>query len=234
MLEDLGDTHERTDLDIPPTRRQAIAMVECLAKLHACWHDAPDLPEIATGFELARFAERISAIEAYLPEFMARMDDRLEQTDRAIIGDVIAQLPCRIHARMQERPLTLIHGDAHAWNFLVPNAGAAAAAMLVDWHYGSDEFRIGFGMWDVAYLMVHWWFPKRRRQLQPMLLAQYQQVMRDHGVTCRPGRLMEDLRLAASYCLLRPIVESRTGPPWSWYPQLEYALEAVRELAATA
>lgn len=106
---------------------------------------------------------------------------------------------------------TLVHGDAHAWNFLFPRvagddaAGDAdapvAGVYLIDW----QNWQAGPPTFDLATFMVLDWYPERRAGLEATLLRRYHHRLQALGVraysweTCwrdyqLAGRLSREIR----------------------------------------
>ncbi|MFT7246900.1 MAG: aminoglycoside phosphotransferase (APT) family kinase protein [Candidatus Azotimanducaceae bacterium] len=72
--------------------------------------------------------------------FMDRMGDRMSEPRRTLVTQILERIPILLkqHAAEATRQ-TLIHGDAHFWNFLIPK-DSSASPILIDW----QSWEIGF------------------------------------------------------------------------------------------
>ena len=57
------------------------------------------------------------------------------------------------------RHLTVTHGDAHIWNFLLPRAGVSDTVRIFDF----DLWDINVPTHDLAYMVALHWYPERRQ-----------------------------------------------------------------------
>ena len=128
--------------------------------------------------------------------------------------------------------LTYIHGDAHARNFLLPRDPNNGRAYLIDRQPFDWSLQCWAGVSDLAYLMVHWWYPERRRLLERPLLERYHRRLQEHGIKDYDwDDLWYDYRLSAIFSLL--VVAAWGGETelaFNWYPQLEKATAAYEDL----
>jgi hypothetical protein len=124
--------------------------------------------------------------------------------------------------------MTLVHGDAHAWNCFLANDAAAAQDVWFDW----DNWRIDVGAGDLAYFMALQWYPERRQRFEQRLLAVYRDELAAAGVAGY-GRadLQADYRLAVLWQVATPVKQYAGGmPPLAWWSNLERILMAVDDL----
>jgi thiamine kinase-like enzyme len=160
----------------------------------------------------------VQGIAKHLPAFFDAHGDSMTAEGRRIYERVFSSR-LRPWLRLAEpRALTVIHGDAHAWNFLFPRAGPGPA-FLIDWQL----WHLDLGARDLAFLMALHWYPGRRRELEPALLRSYHDGLLAHGV---------DYRRCVVRNLTLPIIFwSRRMKPEGWWHRLECALAAYRDLA---
>jgi hypothetical protein len=125
------------------------------------------------------------------------------------------------------RALTIVHGDAHAWNFLFPRSGVGPA-FIVDWQL----WHVDVGARDLAFMIALHWYPRRRRELELTLLRHYYEALLTRGVGSYSfDELWLDYRRCAVRNLTLPIIFwSRGMNPEGWWHRLECALAAYRDL----
>ena len=229
LLEDMSATHRVSTDGLPPSRQDAEQMIDALARLHAFWWDHPELGQrigrIPTEYDVRR---TVGHAKCYYEPFLELLGDRLSGAGRAVFEAAFDEHAACLTKRLQDSALTLVHGDAHAGNFLVPTTGDAEGAYLIDWQTPPWVWECGLGAWDVAYLMVRYWPAERRRELEDDLLDRYHA-----GLVARGVRDYSRSALSVDYlhgCLLNLYVvieESVRTEPWRWYGQLVNVLSAV-------
>jgi thiamine kinase-like enzyme len=126
------------------------------------------------------------------------------------------------------QPLTLIHGDAHWWNCFVPQDSHQAQVRLIDW----EDWTIGAGTMDLAYMIAMLWFPERRRATEQPLLDCYHDTLLANGVAAYSRQMLDDdYRWSVVLQLLRPIWQATLNlPARVWWPNLERNFLAVEDL----
>jgi hypothetical protein len=123
---------------------------------------------------------------------------------------------------------TLIHGDAHVWNSLLPRRNPNEPVYVIDWYSHSSVWRCWTGPTDLATLIVPWWHPKRRAELEDALLRRYHEQLKKSGVRGYSwDDVTHDYRLAAISRLFIPLFEFGHSSPKRWLPLFEKATEAV-------
>jgi len=130
------------------------------------------------------------------------------------------------------RNVTIVHGDAHVWNCLVPHDPSADDVRLFDW----DCWRLGLGADDLAYMMAMHWYPERRQRLEGRLLDHFHEVLTAHGVQNydRPA-LDDDYRLAVLRQLTFPVHQMAANiPPVIWWNNLQRIWLAIDDLDCAA
>ncbi|MGF1504102.1 MAG: phosphotransferase [Anaerolineae bacterium] len=230
LLEDLADTHETLEHEIPPTERHCYQIMETLAQLHAHWWEKPDAygrlapsptPETIT----CAFQDDVAAYHA----FADYLGDRLLPSRRAIYEQVIVDyLPLKLERFSEQRHITLTHGDAHAWNFMYPKA-VGDIPRLLDW----EALGTYIGPLDVAYLMAIFWHPARRAWLEKPLVAHYHDELIQRGIKGYTlGDCQRDYRLAVIELLFMPVWWwKHDTPAFLWWHRLERLMMAYEDLA---
>ena len=229
LLEDLTDSHfVATKWPLPPTLEQCRRIVHALARFHAAWWDDPRLGVSigrwldADGMRtyLQRFAERYEAFTTQLGERLS--GERRDLYERFL--DAAPRLLARYHSH---RNLSVVHGDAHVWNFLLPRDGGNDIR-LFDW----DAWRLGVASNDLAYMMALHWHPERRRRMEQPLLDHYHAALSAHGVRGYDrSALDDDYRFSTLWQLMTPVWQAAADlPPVIWWNHLERIMMAVDDL----
>lgn len=227
VLEDLRATHDHPPWPVPPSPHQSELAIDALAEVHAqCW-EAPALGNtIGKPHTIPDLTSMIHGIAARLPAFMEEFGDGLTADARQIYERVFASSLKPWLRLTDPRALTIIHGDAHTWNFLFPRSGHGPAYLL-DWQL----WHVDVGARDLAFLMGLHWYPGRRRELEMPLLQRYHDKLLAHGIV---NYSFDDLLLDYRRCLVRnltiPIIFWNRGmKPEAWWHRLECALTAYRD-----
>lgn len=165
--------------------------------------------------------------------FTGFLGDRLSADRRRVYEKFLAALPRLLTPQRAARltagkAVTLVHGDAHFWNFLYPHEAAQAAVHLIDW----QSWDIGVGTDDLAYMIALHWYPERRRELERALISRYHQELLRQGVTNYTWpECWLDYRVSAAFNLLVPAgLWSIKAPAAIWWSHLERALWAFHDL----
>lgn len=230
ILEDLRDTHACPPWPQRPSDKQLHAAVVVLARLHSHWWDAtgerasPGVPHTE-----ASLRAMVNDIGAHLPGFIEDLGDDLSGADREVLETVFGS-SLKPWLRLAEpRDLTVIHGDAHTWNFLFPRLDEGTP-YLIDW----QTWHRDAGARDLAFLMALHWDAQTRKRLEHPLLHHYHQALIESGTSTYS---FEDLWLDYRRCVVRnltfPIIFwSRGFPRETWRYRLDCALAAYRDLDA--
>ena len=135
-------------------------------------HRHLDRPPNPRNQLLQGFAEHFAA-------FADRVGDRLSGERRDLYRRALSTPRRDLFARHHShRNVTLIHGDAHVWNVLLPKDGQSGDVRFFDW----DTWRIGLATQDLAYMMAMHWYPDLRRRRERPLLDRYHAALLAHGV----------------------------------------------------
>jgi aminoglycoside phosphotransferase (APT) family kinase protein len=228
VLEDLRATHDHRPWPLPPARQQSEAAVAALAQVHARWWEHPELGRsIGQSHTTDSLTSMVEGHAARLPAFFDALGDAISTDGRRTYERVFASA-LRPWLRLTDsRALTIVHGDAHSWNFLFPRDGAGSA-VLIDWQL----WHVDVGARDLAFLIALHWYPERRRELELPLLRRYHEQLARHGIVGYPfDELLLDYRRGVVRNLTFPVLFwSRGLKPEGWYHRLECALAAYRDL----
>lgn len=230
LLEDLTDTHQTATIwPLPPSLPQAKAIVRALARLHVAWWDDPRLGTSVGSFATREeTAERNEIFAGHYRRFADQMGDRLSAERRAIYDRFIAAAPRlldRYHSRCN---VSIAHGDAHIWNFLVPKDAASEDVRPFDF----DQWRINVPANDLAYMIALQLYPERRHAIERPLLDCYHETIIRLGVTGYDRAALEqDYRGAVLWHITKPVWQWAIQiPPLVWWNNLERIFLAVDDL----
>ncbi len=205
LLDDLSATHEQPTWHLTISDYHITETVECMAAFHAYWWEHPqlgngmgDLPnhEGLTD-EITRLRQGYAGFSRYL-------DDRLSAEDRVAFEAALAALPALWARRTERRGQTLVHGDAHFWNFLYPLDPRQHRTYMLDWQC----YHAAPGTNDLAYT-VALRYPHRTLANERDLVRRYYHGLRRHGIA---GYSWEDCWLD-----YRRSVIDRTLDPLRWW-----------------
>jgi len=228
LLDDLTVTHRIIPHPFPPPSSQCKQVVDALARLHDYWWNDARL-----SVSMGRATEQKTVFngdEDFYPAFADFLGEALWDERRAIFERAITASP-RLHERLHQGNLTLIHGDAHAWNFLYPR-DPDGMAILVDW----EAWDADVGVFDLAYMMTLFWFPAHRARVEKALVRRYHECLIENGVQHYDwDACWYDYRHSVIRLLFRPVGWWRERPDdqgWAeiWWPRLERIICAYQDL----
>lgn len=228
VLEDLRSTHDNPSWPLPPSPTHCERAVEALAHVHAQWWESPKLGhEIGKSHSTESLTMMVQGLAANLPSFFDTFGDALTVEARNIYERVFSSALKPWLRLTDQRALTIVHGDAHTWNFLFPRSGDGPA-FLFDW----QVWHVDVGARDLAFLIALHWYPSRRRELERPLLRHYHEELIAQGRTDYSfDELWLDYRRCAVRNLTIPIIFwSRGMKPEGWWHRLECAVAAYRDL----
>ena len=230
LLEDLTDSHEiATAWPLPPSHGQAMAIVTALACMHAAWWDHASFGEtVGEWMSTEDSANLLETFAGHYGRFADLLGDRLSEAQRDLFRRFIkqwARLFQRYHSR---RHVTITHGDAHTWNFLLPRASVTDTVRIFDF----DQWRVNVPTSDLAYMMALQWYPETRQVLERPLLDRYYDTLVEHGVTGYSREaLHRDYRLSVLWQTTAPIWQWNANiPPVIWWNNLQRVFLAVDDL----
>ncbi len=230
LLDDLSLTHMNPPPPLPPVLSQAESMVDALARFHAYWWEHIGLgTEVGEKWEEATIEKSMRYLEENFRKFFDLVGDLLSGERKLLYRRFLAAWP-RVARRLVGAPnLTLIHGDAHAWNCLLPKDAARDPAYLID----LATCRIRPGPNDLAYMMALMWFSDARARWEKLLLDRYYQKLLSMGVKNYSGEDFEwDYRFGVLCHLFTPVFQAVGGfvPATTWWYSLERILAAFHDL----
>lgn len=227
LIEDLSGSHLRpSEAPMPPTLARSTRLVEALAQFHAAgWDDAGWQDTGTTLWQKLRSSEWLeSASERLLNQAGDALDNRASVMYTRFLRD----FPALVERSEQLQGRTLVHGDAHVWNWMLPRDDTADVPKLIDW----DAWHVGVGVWDLAYMMALQWDREVRQRFENLLLDRYYAALVASGVSGYSREaLQEDYRLAVLLHLRTPIARfARNMSAYVWWPQLVRIQHAVEDL----
>jgi hypothetical protein len=202
LMDDVSETHRVVEREAPARKPDAERMVDALARFQAYWWGHGWLAEVESVD--AWFIRGEEAVD--FPGFADYMGDRLSAERRRTYERVLASLPGLLARRLAAKdPLTLVHDDAHTWNFVLPLDEDGGRVYLVDW----QQWGVSAGPHDVAYLITLFWYRERRARMEQDLVRRYHGRLLAHGVTGYDwDACWRDYRLFAVRNLMVPL--------WAW------------------
>lgn len=229
LLLDVSATHVQPANPLPPSRMQCERALEAFAQVHAFWWDHADLGEIDELPSEESTARYVASIRECFPGFADSLGDALSSARRSIYARVLGELPRLYERTSSASDLTLIHGDAHWQNVLLPRDPVAGRAYIVDWQL----WGISFAAEDLANLIALQWYPEQRAAMERELLGCYHRGLVRGGVVGYTwADCWNDYRLAVvTRALFMPMWQWSSGqPPRAWWANLECALQAFDDL----
>lgn len=229
VLEDLRATHDHPPWPVPPTTKQSKLAIDALAQVHSKYWESPLLGKtLGKPNTVQTLTSMVKGIAAHLPLFMDAFGNSLTARGREVYQQVFASSLKPWLRLTDPRALTIIHGDAHTWNFLFPRSGSGNA-YLIDWQL----WHIDVGARDLAFFMALHWFPELRRERELPLLRRYHEALTTHGIANYTfDDLWLDYRLSVVRNLTIPLIMWNRGmKPEAWWRRLECALAAYNDLA---
>jgi thiamine kinase-like enzyme len=234
LLEDLTNTHFiATEWPLPPTFAQCEMIVQALARFHALWWDSPHLgASIGIWHDADAFDRRLQKFAETLAHFTDRFGEFIPIERRKLYERLLDHAPLLLARYHSHRNLTIVHGDAHPWNFFLPMRGGCENVRLIDWENWSIESATD----DLAYMMAMLWYPDRRRRLEKPLLDRYHAELLAQGVTSYDREMLgNDYRLSVLWLITRPVWQAMSNiAPRVWWNNLERIMLAVDDLGCRA
>jgi hypothetical protein len=172
LLDDLSQSHFTPAKTVMPSEQHTQQAVRTLAQAHAFWWERiPLTPRTSTDL-LDNVGEgRLKSMHAYAEFMGSEVPTARYKTYERIL--TTWPLPNR-----RKRALTLIHRDAHPWNFLYA-FDPSQQGYLIDW----QSWRIGTATNDLAYLLAAFWEPKERREIEQSMMRLYYDTLVASGVS---------------------------------------------------
>jgi len=226
LLEDLTHSHQQTMWPVPPNRAQFRSIVRSLAQLHKNWWASSSIrsPENEIGYP-GDLGPSIDFLIGAYKNFCNDFGDLISKKRRQVFELALSQIDTLINDRASADRLTRIHGDAHAWNFLV--AEPLHRPILIDW----QSWRADLAAHDLAYMIALHLYPDHRRSDELTLLRTYGQEIESSGIAYGFDDLFHDYRVCVIRHLFTPAsMHARKLPPVIWYPHMERCFAAFEDL----
>lgn len=227
LMEDLSGSHERpSEAPLPPTFARCEQLVAGLAQFHAAGWNKRELQDKGETLD-ARLAKS-EWIAPNARRLFEQAGDALEAGIEDLYADLVSGLPALVEEVKRIPARTVVHGDAHVWNLMLPKDGVRQPPKLIDW----DGWHIGLGVWDLAYMMAVHWDREVRQRFEMKLLDRYHQELLAAGITdYSRDALQKDYRLAVLLHLRTPISRFSMGmSAYVWWPQLARIRSAIEDL----
>jgi hypothetical protein len=215
--------------------------IDCLAELHAFWWDHPKLKELSKhSYVLYTFKENsfneeqifkyFSNQNRNLKRFVKLFGDVMSDNRKDLIKTILSLYPQLAYDRIIKKNITVIHGDAHFWNFFYPNdiSNPKTKAILSDWQLWS----IGVGCQDLAYMIGLFFFPDFRHLIEKDLIKRYHNNLLKFGIKDYSwDDCWYDYKLFALLNIYRIFFWWELGmPSWQWWVRLESSLLTIEDL----
>ncbi|MEM7016404.1 MAG: phosphotransferase [Pseudomonadota bacterium] len=221
LIEDLRHTHALPMFPLPPSLEACEATVKTLAEIHASWWDdeifgEPEFEQV--DIDLIREVQ--TSLTQAFKGFSDHLGDRLSPNRRRLYEKVLDNFEALLARRFIETKsgFTLGHGDAHHWNFLLPQPnGVRQDTILFDW----QSWHVDIGAHDLGFLMGVFWFRERRERFEEIMLRHYSEALQKQGVEFDWDRLAQDYQLSLIRHLFTPILLSSVTHPALWWAHLE-------------
>jgi hypothetical protein len=225
LLEERRGPFVQTEWPIPSGFEACRRAVEAIGRFHAAWWESDEARRIGQYRQLPQAdPERLNPRMAKLFDTLG---DALSPTRRALIEHLVADYPTLHAERLNDAGRrTIVHGDAHLWNFLIPT-DASRPPVLIDWQLWGVDYAAA----DLAYMMALHWFPERRARFERDLVRVWVDTMQANGVRYAFDDAWSDYRFLVAGLLLRVVVYSTVIPASIWWPHLERAFLAFEDLA---
>jgi len=230
LFSDVSDNYYAlNDYPLSPSLDHCLQAVACLARNHAVnWGKA--LGKIREeSLDGRSLVNAFDSVKRSAPSFFDFLGDRLTTPRRVQYEKLLEKFPALLKQRMKEESsLTLMHGDAHYWNFMFPRNDNQQQALLLDW----SEWEIGIGCYDLAFMIACFWYPDRRQRHEAAILNQYHKVLLENGVSSYSRQECDfDYRLGIMRNLILPIYMWNNNMPASiWLPRMELSFFAFEDL----
>ncbi|MHA2184782.1 MAG: hypothetical protein ACXAAI_07250, partial [Promethearchaeota archaeon] len=182
ILNNLLKTNSLTQLDF--TRHYLTHMdkikraIDTLAAIHAFWWEHPKLEEITGTPQINKklVITSYKTLENYLPQFLELASYKISRERKDLYLKCYSLYPEVFWKRFgKKKNLTLIHGDAHPWQFYYPINidNKQSKAYLSDW----SCWELSVGTYDLAYLIGMFSKPEEHRKNQRELIEHYHNAL---------------------------------------------------------
>lgn len=147
-------------------------IVESLAVLHSkftgkipnFYQDKPPLHQLLYDFPVNWSASKASILH----QSPASLKNKLNKYFELISSHLVQNHVIDFFGH-SKTGMTVVHGDCHFGNIMYPLKGSEQNVKLIDWQLSKK----GFGIFDVAGLLIHWNVPKFRRSIETDVIKHY-------------------------------------------------------------
>ncbi|MHA2037555.1 MAG: phosphotransferase [Promethearchaeota archaeon] len=242
--ENLSDTY----IELPPvtpSKQHCEKAIDCLAELHAFWWNHPKLKEFTRHSVVLSIMKENSFNEKDIFNWFKNQTKDLKQffliqkipfadgisdKRKELFKTVFSLYPQLISDRMKKKDITIIHNDAHFWNFFYPKDidNEKLKACLTDW----GTWGIGVGCQDLAFMIGIFLSLESKHPLEKDLLKRYYNNLLKFGVENYSwDECYYDYKLLALLNIYRIIDWWRRGaPPKTWWPLFESSMYTIEDL----
>ncbi|NKB68602.1 MAG: hypothetical protein GKR89_16185 [Candidatus Latescibacteria bacterium] len=238
LFADVSQTHYQTRDGVHLSlQAEAERIVDALAPFHAFWWDHPLLGEEVGSLPQGDYILWGQGPEGYakgLGRFADKMGDRLSGEQRTLCERILAAYPCndlRGNLRLQRgNGLTLVHGDAHYENIMLPRNPAVDSVHMIDWAFW--ELRLGTD--DIAHVGLYGFCEPETGLVRDLVRRYYEGLLR-HGVEDYSwGDCWHDYRLSTIRHLFIPINSALYGGGLDYcWRNFERSLRSFKDLDCT-
>jgi len=227
LLEDLAGTHASACASDHPDRSRCHQMVQPLADFHAYWWGHTDLKRFGGLPEEEEPGRYVRSVQQTLPGFLDAIGDSMSADARRDYEHFARDFGPAYASVFRPGHLTVIHGDAHPLNVLLPRSGTGCGR-IIDWQF----HHVTICTQDIRHTLGLHWPAEARRAIERDVLSHYHQRLVDRGVT---GYTWDDCwhgyRVGAIDNLFMPMWQWTLEMPRDmWVPTIDRALAAVRHL----
>jgi thiamine kinase-like enzyme len=231
LLEDVSLSHRAIQPGLPPTVEEAHSVISALAGFHKQWWGSEftraQRKKRVTEYSLRRMS---GFFRTHCIEVIRRLGNRLTNKDRELLERLTHDVYRLVRNRMADQSnLTLVHGDAHPMNFLLPR-NKEGKAIIVDWQMPHWNWPVWCGVGDVAHYLLLSYPPRQRREFEDRMLKDYHEAIAESVKNYSFGDLLFDYRLSVVMCMLTAVHRAFTSDPSQWFPAFENTLAALIDL----
>ena len=232
LMEDLSPTHFQPEIPIPPSRQLCELSVQSLAQFHVFGWRHPGLgSSIGELLDVVGVDEIVRQLQRGLAGLADELGDALSPHRRAVYDRALNFMATFWARRLTvTHHNTLIHGDAHLWNFLHPRNPILGRAHLID--LGTCN-RIRPPTNDLAYMIALQWYPERRALMETGLLQCYHDHLVSLGVNDYSWDDCQlDYRFSVVSHLFTPVFQwaGKRVPASVWWHNLDRIFQAYDDL----
>ncbi|MGJ3241266.1 MAG: phosphotransferase [Anaerolineae bacterium] len=225
LFDDITKTHHDLSVPLPPSQETINQLMSILGNFHRVWWEDTRLK----SDPIARQIDDLPAfvLSQVIPQFGHFVDilgDGLSLERRQLYERILAALPLKAQQEriQQQQQVTIVHGDAHFYNFAYPN-DPAQAIYIQDWAL----WHVNIPTYDLAYMFSRC-FPEFRKRVEQSALLTYHQHLSPIAYSWE--QLWSDYRMAMVYHTIWPIFFHQFASTERWYTLFECGMSAFEEL----